>query len=304
MIPALLECEFADLICVASRSAEKATQVANQFSCEAVTGYDSLLERADVDVVYMPLPTGLHEHWCTKALHADKHILVEKSFAINRDSAEAMLQLARRRNRLVMENFQFQTHSQWSRITKSMTSGELGEVHLVRSTFGFPPLPNDNFRWNKELGGGALLDAGAYTAKAAALLLGPDLEVRGGALHFDPASGVDRYGEAMLRNNAGQVAQVAFGFDYFYQCRLELLGTKGRLTATRVFTSPPGEQPMVTIETQGQIESVPIPADNHFVNMWNLFAQKVGAHDYEESWKAVLDQAILLGEIRRVGEKR
>jgi hypothetical protein len=108
----------------------------------------------------------------------------------------------------------------------------------------------------------------------------------------------------MLRNSAGQVAQVAFGFDYFYQCRLELLGTKGRLTATRVFTSPPGEPPMVTIETQGQIESIPIPADNHFVNMWNLFAHKVDAHDYEESWKAVLDQAILLGEIRRVGEKR
>ncbi len=304
MIPALLECDSADLVCVASRTVEKATQVAAQFSCDAIEGYDALLERVDVDAVYMPLPTGLHEQWCTKALHADKHLLVEKSFATNRDSAERMLGLARRKNRLVMENFQFQTHGQWSRIVGSMTSGELGEVHLVRSTFGFPPLPRDNFRWSKELGGGALLDAGAYTTMVAALLLGPGLDVLGGSLQLDADTGVDVYGEAMLRNKAGQVAQVAFGFDYFYQCRLELLGTKGKLTATRVFTTPPGEKPIVRIETEGGVEPIPIPADNHFVNMWDWFAQEVNATDHSESWEALLDQARVLNLVRKVGEKR
>ena len=165
MIPALQECETTELICVSSRTAEKAIQVANKFGCDAVEGYESIVRRDDIDAIYMPLPTGMHEEWCTKALEAGKHLLVEKSFAMNKESAERMLDLARSQNRLVMENFQFQTHRQWKEIKSRMTSGELGDVHLVRSTFGFPPLPLDNFRWNKELGGGALLDVGAYMTK-------------------------------------------------------------------------------------------------------------------------------------------
>ena len=54
----------------------------------------------------------------------------------------------------------------------------------------------------------------------------------------------------MFRNHAGQVSQVAFGFDYFYQCRVELLGTKGKLQQTGL-TAPPNLEPVLLLETQG-----------------------------------------------------
>jgi len=303
MIPALRECEATELICVASRTKEKAEEVAGEFGCEAVAGYDALLVRDDIDAVYMPLPTGLHEEWCTKALLAKKHLLVEKSFAMDYASAEGMLDLARENNCLIFENFQFQTHSQWQTIKSYMNSDELGKVHLVRSTFGFPPLPKDNFRWNKELGGGALLDAGAYMTKTSQLLFGTGLEVLGASLQLDPETGVEMYGEAMFRNEAGQVAQVAFGFDYFYQCRVELLGTKGKLSTNRVFTAPPGFEPILLIEKQGEAEEVKLPADNHYVNMWNWFAAEIQSGDFSNHWKILLDQARLLEQIRRLGAR-
>ncbi len=298
MIPALQECESTDLICVASRTKEKATEVAEEFGCEALVGYDALLDRNDMDAIYMPLPTGLHEEWCTKALEAGKHLLVEKSFAMNFASAGRMLAIAEKNHCLVFENFQFQTHSQWTEIKKRMTSGELGNVHLVRSTFGFPPLPKENFRWNKELGGGALLDAGAYMTKVSQLLLGTGCEVLGASLQDDPETGVEMYGEAMFRNGAGQVAQVAFGFDYFYQCRVELLGTKGKLSTNRVFTAPPGFEPTLLIEKQGESEEIKLPADNHYINMWNWFAAEIQSGDFSNHWKILLDQARLLEQIR------
>lgn len=301
MIPALIESEAAELVCVASRSASKAEETAGLFGCAAVGSYEALLERTDIDAVYMPLPTGLHEEWCTKALDAGKHLLVEKSFAADYQSAERMVALARKQNCLVFENFQFQTHLQWAEIMKRMTSGELGDVHLVRSTFGFPPLPKDNFRWNKELGGGALLDAGAYMAKVSQLLLGTGLEVTGASLQFDPETGVDKYGEAMFRNKAGQTAQVAFGFDYFYQCCVELLGTKGKLSSGRVFTAPPGFAPVLTIENQGETNEVALPPDNHYVNMWNWFAGEFNGGDFSGHWEILLDQARLLGAIKETG---
>ncbi len=298
MIPALQECEATELICVASRTKEKAEEVAGVFGCEAAAGYDALLDRRDIDAIYMPLPTGVHEEWCTRALKAGKHLMVEKSFASDYASAERMLYLARESHCLVFENFQFQTHSQWRAIKRHMTSNELGNVHLVRSTFGFPPLPEDNFRWNKELGGGALLDVGAYMTKASQLLLGTGLEVLGASLQMDLETGVEMYGEATFRNEAGQVAQVAFGFDYFYQCRVELLGTKGKLSTNRVFTAPPGFEPVLLVEKQGEAEEITLPADNHYVNMWNWFASKVQGGDFSNHWKLLLDQARLLEEIR------
>ena len=298
MMPALQECDAVELVCVASRTKEKAEEVAQEFGCEAVVGYSALLMRNDVDAVYMPLPSGLHEEWCTKALEAGKHLLVEKSFAENHRSAHQMLSLARNKNLLIFENFQFQTHSQWASIKNYMNSGELGDVHLVRATFGFPPLPKDNFRWNKELGGGALLDTGAYMTKVSQLLLGTGLEVLGASLKEDSEMGVDIYGEATFRNSAGQVAQVAFGFDYFYQCRVELLGTKGKLSTNRVFTAPPGFKPTLLIEKQVEAEEIKLPTDNHYVNMWRWFASEVRSDDFSTHWEILLDQARLLDEVR------
>ncbi|OQC56961.1 MAG: Glucose--fructose oxidoreductase precursor [Verrucomicrobia bacterium ADurb.Bin018] len=299
MIPALALCDDIQLIAVASRDADKANRMAAEFGCRGVAGYEELLKREDIDAVYMPLPTGLHEEWGTKAVQAGKHLLVEKSFAATEDSALAMVALARARNRLVFENFQFQTHSQWARLKSFMASGEIGAVHLVRSTFGFPPLPKTNFRWDKALGGGALLDAGAYMAKAAQLLLGLGLEVRGAALQMDEETGVDCYGEAMLRNAQGQIAQVAFGFDYFYQCRVELLGTKGKVSSNRVFTAPPDHLPSLSIETQAGNREEMLPPDNHYLNMWRWFAVTVAAGEYQSHWDILCDQARLLSEIRK-----
>ena len=52
MIPALQECDSSELICVASRSEEKAEEVAQQFSCEAITGYDNLLKVGYTSLFY------------------------------------------------------------------------------------------------------------------------------------------------------------------------------------------------------------------------------------------------------------
>jgi hypothetical protein len=130
------------------------------------------------------------------------------------------------------------------------------------------------------------------------LFLGTGLELLGASLMMDSETGVDKYGEAMFRNHAGQVSQVAFGFDYFYQCRVELLGTKGKLSTNRVFTAPPNLEPVLLLETQGHTQEIQIQADNHFINMWNLFATTIAAEKYSQSWQLLLDQARMITEIR------
>lgn len=72
------EADGIELKAVASRDPAKARRFAAHFGCAAADGYDELLERPDIDAVYVPLPTGLHAHWVSRALAAGKHVLSEK----------------------------------------------------------------------------------------------------------------------------------------------------------------------------------------------------------------------------------
>lgn len=302
MIPAILECANTTLVAVASRTDEKAREFGRAFNCDAVVGYERLLERDDIDAIYMPLPTGIHAEWVAKTLESGKHLLVEKSFAQDYASAERMIQLAREKNLLVLENYLFPHHRQHQWVLDFLSQGHLGEVHLFRCTFGFPPLAKGNFRYDLGLGGGALLDAGGYVLKAAQAFLGPDLSLVGAVLHYDGAQGVDIYGEVLLRSAGGQAAQLAFGFNYFYQCNYELLGTKGKLIVERAFTPPPGFRPTVRFETQDAKQEFVLPADNHYRNMFDFFDTTVQHPErYERHGDEILQQARLIEAVRKAG---
>jgi dTDP-3,4-didehydro-2,6-dideoxy-alpha-D-glucose 3-reductase len=113
VVPALLQLpDRFQLVAAASRDAAKARQFADEFACEPVTGYAALLARDDIDAVYMPLPTGLHEEWVGKAIAAGKHVYVEKSFASTFGQTEALVSAAQAGGIAVMEGYMFLYHRQ------------------------------------------------------------------------------------------------------------------------------------------------------------------------------------------------
>ena len=303
VVPALLAVPGLRLAGVASRSADKGREFAAAFDCAFLGDYAALLARDDVDAVYMPLPTGLHAEWAAKALQAGKHLLVEKSLAGSLPEAEALVALARASRRVMMENYMFRYHAQQAAVQKLVREA-LGEIRLFRATFGFPPLPPGDFRYDKVLGGGALLDAGGYPLQACQLFLDGDLRVRSACLNGPPGS-ADLWGGAMLvAACAGQLipAQIAFGFDHFYQCGLEIVGQTGRLTTTRTFTAGPDVVPFAVLETSGRKTEIPLPTDNHFIRLLEAFARRVGAAEWEAPCEENLRQARLQDQVRRLAE--
>ena len=289
MLPAMAFCSQVRLAAIASRTKEKAEQCATKFGCDAVEGYAELLRRDDVEAVYVPLPIGLHEEWVSAALQAGKHVLSEKSLAVNLASAGRMIEAARNGGLLLVENYLFPHHNQtvWI-LDHILKAGCIGDIWQVRSTVSFPPLPPDNIRYRPELGGGALLDAGGYTVKVARMLLGDPLHICGAYLCLEGQKGVDIAGGAQFLSARGMLAQVSFGFRSFYQCSLEVLGSEGRLTVPRIFTPRPDYQPVVRVETRQGVEEHRLPKDNHFANMWTYFAETVRSGrgfeaEYEES---------------------
>lgn len=276
MLPAMQATPEVELVAVASRDAAKARAFADEFGCAAEADYEALLARPDIEAIYLPLPPALHEPWAVRALAAGKHVLCEKPGATTPAGAQCMAAAAQANGRYLAENFMFLYHPQLRAIDDLLTQGELGELRLLRATFGFPPLPEGDMRYRPELGGGALLDAGCYTLRVARHFLGDTLHVVG-ATRTQREGAVDTAGAALLANDSGVSAQIAYGFDLFYQCELQLLLARGRITAPRIFTAPPTFSPQIVVEKPLGRDSLDIAPHNHFAAALRHFARQVRA---------------------------
>jgi len=301
VLPAMEEAEGVELKAVASRDAAKAREVARRFGC-AAAGYDDLLERQDVDAVYIPLPTGLHARWAARALESGKHVLSEKPLACDHATAQDLVERAEKSGLWLMENYMFLHHGQHEKVRALVAEGRIGEPRVFSASFGIPPLDAANVRYSAELGGGALLDVGVYPIRAASHFLGDDLEVVGSVLRTDPARGVDVAGHALLCTPSGVTAELSFGFEHAYRSCYSFWGDRGRLALDRAFTPPPTLQPVIRIESQDLVEELTLPADHQFKNILEFFARSVldGA-DYAPHAEAITRQARLVDQVRSRG---
>lgn len=267
IIPEILKLsKLFDLVGIASRDTAKANSCAKEFNILPFTGYQNLIDHNGLEAVYIPLPNALHAEWINKALDKGLHVLVEKSLACNLKDAQQLNDKAEKDKLVLMENFQFRFHNQLTEIKRLVNDGLIGELRTIRSSFGFPPFPDDNnIRYNKELGGGALLDAGAYPLKISQIFMGNDIEVTAASLTYDSTKKVDIWGGAFLKQTYGDLfSQIAFGFDQYYQCNVELWGSKGKLSTSRIFTAPPNFEPTIFLETPQGSKEIRLPSDNHF----------------------------------------
>jgi predicted dehydrogenase len=299
VIPAILKNDNFELVTVCSRSYDKAKEFALKFNCEFTVGYENLISRNDINCIYMPLPTGLHFEFAIKVLNSGKHLLVEKSIATNYMEAVEIINSAKRNRVLVKENFMFEYHKQFSTIQTILKSNAIGELRCLRSSFGFPPfIDKTNIRYSKDLGGGALLDAGAYTVKISSLILGEKLQIIGAVSKFDAKLNVDITGGVLMSNSNGCLIETAFGFDNFYQCELQIWGSKGKITADRIFTAGPFVKAKLELENKEGNETIIVENDNHFFNLIEHFAAIVNSGNFEMEYDAILLQSNLLEKIK------
>jgi len=299
IIPSICKNNLYQLVGIASRSIKKADSFGDIFHTKAYYSYESLFE-LNLDAIYIPLPNGLHYEWVKKALSKNIHVLVEKSLACNIAEVEELNLIAKNKGLVLMENFQFRFHKQLKFIQGVIEQGKLGEIKLLRSSFGFPPfVDNDNIRYQKAIGGGALLDTGAYTIKIAQIFLGSEIYIEGASLDIPLDKEVDISGSAYIKQkNSNVTAQIAFGFDHFYQNSFEIWGNKGKLTASRIFTAGPGIKATVRIECSNGTDILHEFEDDHFHNMLNHFSELIHTgNGLENEYNQNVNQARLIAEI-------
>lgn len=299
-MPAIQEVDEVDVLAVAEEyDPSKLDAFCKEYSLERENSFENLINRNDIDAVYVPQPPALHYKWAKRALECGKHVLVEKPSTTEYRLSEDLVNIANKKGLVLHENYMFQYHSQIHEIQRIIQRGEIGDIRLIRANFGFPLRGKNDFRYSAKLGGGALLDAGGYTVKLASIFLGNTIKVNYSKLMEIEGYEVDMYGSAVLSNDEGCVCQVGFGMDCHYQCCLEIWGSQGRLYTDRIFTAPPGYEPIVIIEKAERTEEVRLSADWHFCHSIDEFYQETLDLDKRnQMYDEILLQAKLVEMIR------
>ena len=253
--------------------------------------------------IYLPLPPALHAVWGEKALHAGKHLMMEKPFSTDAGETRRLLSLAEEQGLAVHENYMFLYHRQLKRVRELMEDGTLGTVRMIRTAFTFPFRGAEDFRYQKALGGGALLDCGGYPL--ASVLLGERACLMWAGLTESAAYQVDTAGSAVLRNDAGLTAHVFFGMDDTYRCELEVWGSRASLTADRIFTAPAELDTVLRLRVGNEEQLLPTGADDQFFNSICTFAALMEDPALRrQRSEEILRQSLLLSAVRQYEETK
>lgn len=288
---------------ILTKERAKAQTFVDGYGGKIYEGYSTLIHSDEVDAIYLPLPPGLHYKWAKEAIAAGKHILCEKPCTTALANTEDLLNDADQKGLAAHENYMFAFHDQLEAVNDIVKSGEIGDVRLYRISFGFPMRAQNDFRYNKALGGGALLDCGGYTLKYASMLLGPTAQLKYAQSNNIDGFSVDMYGSAALVNAEGVTAQIAFGMDHNYKCELEVWGSKGTIYTNRILTSPAGFVPEVIIRKGNKEEKRNLPADDAFKKSILHFGHCIEDADIRKAnYQTLLRQATLVEEFKRLSQ--
>ena len=214
MADALSRCAEAELVAVAARDKARAETFAAEVGAPRAFGsYEELVRDPEIDAVYVATIHPAHAAAVTLCLNAGKHVLCEKPMAMTRAEGEAMFKLAREKGLLLMEAIWSRFLPAWRHAKTLIDEGAIGPVKSVFTDFsicaGFDP---ESRLYNREKGGGSLLDLGVYSLHCALYALGNDVKTVKALGRLAP-TGTDCYAAVTLQTADGGIAVASCGMD-------------------------------------------------------------------------------------------
>lgn len=225
----LLSLEDAELVAVGSRREDTAKLFAARFNISRTYGsYEALVADPQIDVVYIATPPAMHAANCLLSIEAGKPVLCEKPFTLNAREADAVIAAARQRGVFLME-------AMWTRFVPAIVKlrdlldqAVIGEPQIMIAGGAFiPDFDPEFYLFNRELGGGVLLDAGVYLISLASMVFGAPSTVLGVGVLGD--SGVDEHDSIILGHASGTIANLYVSLRARRAPDALLLGSNGKI---------------------------------------------------------------------------
>jgi len=99
-------------------------------TCFALT---EVLKRDDIQGVVISTPAETHFNIARESLLAGKHLYVEKPLVLREEEGQELIDLAKKKDRILMVGHLLQYHPVFVRLKEMATSGELGRINYIYS---------------------------------------------------------------------------------------------------------------------------------------------------------------------------
>jgi len=255
---AVKDVESAELVALASHNTDKLVSFGKSHGVpesHQFRDYPSMMRNADDDAGYIANLHPSHATTAIAAMRAGKHVLCEKPAGMSAGEVELMTDVAKQEGVCFMEAFMYLCHPQMQRLLDVVTSGQIGQVLRVETSFGFNDKPNPDSRlFAHALGGGGILDVGCYPVSFARRIAGvvagqelaphgfaePDTVVAVGNLY---KTGIDLYAHALLQFPGGLTASCECAITRELPNRATVIGDKGSVSLLDPWLPGDGNKP-------------------------------------------------------------
>jgi predicted dehydrogenase len=227
---AIAKSKNARLVAVSGRQIASAQSfAAKRENVAAVQGHGNLLNRADVDAVYIATPTAAKEEIALAAIATGKHVIVEKPF-IDRASLLRMTNAAAAKGVAFMDATHFVHHPRTA-VLRNATAARIGSPRSLHTAFYFPFSDRTNIRFNvQQEPMGALGDLAWYSMRAVVEYLRPGGKISKVATvaERDPQTTAIVRASGLIAFDSGEVSTFDTGYTAgTILMDLQLLGTTG-----------------------------------------------------------------------------
>jgi len=178
--------EQIELVAVCDTVRERAEETARAYGApHAFTDAHELIHHSDVDLVLVITPIGLHYPLSLAALHAGKHVYVQKTMTTTYEDARHLVEAARERGLTLVAAPGQMLAPAMRAMRRLVTSGALGDIywawgstggwqhHLEANRQGDDPKSSADPSWYYTKSGGPLRDVTVYVLHSLTGILGP-----------------------------------------------------------------------------------------------------------------------------------
>ncbi|MGV8135444.1 MAG: Gfo/Idh/MocA family protein [Mangrovibacterium sp.] len=257
--------------------------------------YEEGLNAFNGDVIYVSTVNSTHYEIAKQGLIKGNNVIIDKPATLSLKETEDLLSYAYNHNLLCCESTVYLEHPQIA-MTKRIFENNKDKPKLLTVHFTMPPFKSNNFRYVKELGGGALFDTLPYAVSICREFF-LDLPATTNCIISERnESGLDIEYSLLLSFPGGKTMIGHFGFNTEYVNQVKIFGTRTSVTFDRVFTIPDNFENQLVVGHLNTHEIVMSPCGNNF----ELFFKRVEKALYDLDFKTLMQDMLYDSSVKEM----
>ncbi|MGL5042810.1 MAG: Gfo/Idh/MocA family protein [Culicoidibacterales bacterium] len=223
------------------------------------TDYAEMLCEESIDIIYIASPNSAHFEAVKQALLAKKHVLCEKAIVGTKAEIRKLVTLATQQECIFAEAMTIFHMPLYQEINRQIESGVIGSIQNISAYFGtVKPFDMSNRFFNKELGGGVMLDVGTYALSFLQMFVTPAFKLEKKIITTE-VSGIDSAVVSIVKS--GDITGIInLSFKTYFPKLGVISGKDGYI---EVNNYPQGQEAKIVLRT-GKMRYINIPCASAF----------------------------------------